>query len=291
MRGSYEIVNRRDFELAHAAQDPEVMISYAPDPAARMPPDLIGEFRGEAGFRHAWQARLDAFEDLRLEPDEVTDLGEGRLLVALRAVGRGTASGVVTDQRGFTLYTFRGGRVVRHESSSTETRPNGPLASVGAMARKRVSRLRPIRSARFLGHCDRLAGGRLVIATDADREPAPSPRRGDCIRAEPSVFAADPRIPADVGEQVEISLGGDVSFVASDEVRDGATDAGLDSETVDALVENYEDAQLDALKTAFLFAAFIVLASFWATRRLPTRLFEELESGTDPPQAGAPAPR
>jgi hypothetical protein len=103
--------------------------------------------------------------------------------------------------------------------------------------------------------------------------------------------AADPRIPADVGEQVEISLGGDVSFVASDEVRDGATDAGLDSETVDALVENYEDAQLDALKTAFLFAAFIVLASFWATRRLPTRLFEELESGTDPPQAGAPAPR
>jgi EmrB/QacA subfamily drug resistance transporter len=95
--------------------------------------------------------------------------------------------------------------------------------------------------------------------------------------------AADPRISEDVGEQVEIRLGGAVSFVSSEQVRDGATDAGLDSETVDALVESYEDAQLDALKTAFLFAAFIVLASFWATRRLPTRLFTELESGPDPP--------
>ena len=59
--------------------------------------------------------------------------------------------------------------------------------------------------------------------------------------------------------------------------------AGLDAETVNSLVEHYEDAQLDALKTAFLFAALIVLASFWATRRLPTRLFAELESGPDPP--------
>jgi EmrB/QacA subfamily drug resistance transporter len=101
--------------------------------------------------------------------------------------------------------------------------------------------------------------------------------------------ASDPRVPADVKQQVEIRLGGDVSFVASDQVRAGAAKAGLDSKTVDAVVEGYEDAQLDALKTALLFAAFIVLASFAATRRLPTRRFEELQSGTDPPEATAPA--
>jgi EmrB/QacA subfamily drug resistance transporter len=95
--------------------------------------------------------------------------------------------------------------------------------------------------------------------------------------------AADPDVPQDVKQQVEIRLGGDVSFVASEEVRDGATEAGLDTETVNTLVEHYEDAQLDALKTAFLFASLIVLASFWATRRLPSRLFAELESGPDPP--------
>ena len=52
-------------------------------------------------------------------------------------------------------------------------------------------------------------------------------------------------------------------------MRAAATEAGVDAATTDALVEDYEDAQLDALKTAFLFAALLVLASFWATRRLP----------------------
>ena len=37
--------------------------------------------------------------------------------------------------------------------------------------------------------------------------------------------------------------------------------------------------QLKALKTAFLFAAFLVLASFWTTRRLPTRRFERAAGG------------
>jgi Major Facilitator Superfamily len=91
--------------------------------------------------------------------------------------------------------------------------------------------------------------------------------------------AADPRIPASVKQQVEIRLGGDVSFVAADQVRAGATEAGVEAAAVDAIVEGYEDAQLDALKTALLFAALIVLASFPATRRLPTRRFDELQSG------------
>ena len=96
--------------------------------------------------------------------------------------------------------------------------------------------------------------------------------------------ATDPRIPEDVKQQVEIRLGGDVSFVASEEVRHGSVGGGRRRRRPsDALVDGYEDAQLDALKTAFLFAAFIVTASFWATRRLPTRPFAEVQSGTHPP--------
>jgi len=87
----------------------------------------------------------------------------------------------------------------------------------------------------------------------------------------------DPQIPADVKKQVEVKLSAGGSFVASDQVRKSATDAGIDSKTVDALVDHYEDAQLKALKTALLFAALIVLASFWATRRLPARRFDELQ--------------
>jgi hypothetical protein len=68
-------------------------------------------------------------------------------------------------------------------------------------------------------------------------------------------------------------------------VRAGATAAGFGPATVDALVGHYEDAQLTALKTAFLFAALLVLVSFWSTRRLPTRRFDELQAGPDPPIA------
>ena len=99
-----------------------------------------------------------------------------------------------------------------------------------------------------------------------------------------SNVAADERISDDVQQRLEVKLSSGGSFVASDQVRAGAEQAGLDDETTDALVEGYEDAQLKALKTALLFAAFIVLGSFWATRRLPTRRFEELaaEPGAAP---------
>jgi EmrB/QacA subfamily drug resistance transporter len=105
------------------------------------------------------------------------------------------------------------------------------------------------------------------------------------ITAFTSNIADDPRVSADVEDQVQVQLSAGGSFVASEEVRAVAKAEGVDPATVDALVENYEDAQLEALKTAFLFAAFLVLASFWTTRRLPTQRFDELQAGPDPPLA------
>jgi len=87
--------------------------------------------------------------------------------------------------------------------------------------------------------------------------------------------ADDPAISKQVSRQVETRLSSGGSFVESSQVRAAAGEAGLDAETTDALVDNYEDAQLEALKTAFLFAGLLVVAAFWATRRLPTRRFDE----------------
>src|SRR3954447_5849137 len=98
--------------------------------------------------------------------------------------------------------------------------------------------------------------------------------------------AGDAQISSDVQGQLETKLSAGGSFVSSDEVRAGATAAGVDPATTDALVEHYEDAQLNALKTAFLFAAFLTLASFWPTRRLPVQRFDELQAGPDPPGPG-----
>jgi EmrB/QacA subfamily drug resistance transporter len=103
------------------------------------------------------------------------------------------------------------------------------------------------------------------------------------ITAFTSNIADDPRVSADVENQVQVQLSAGGSFVASEEVRATASAEGIDPASVDALVENYEDAQLKALKTGFLFAAFLVLASFWTARRLPTQRFDELQTGPDPP--------
>jgi MFS family permease len=100
----------------------------------------------------------------------------------------------------------------------------------------------------------------------------------------------DPRISQDVSDRVKVELSAGGSFVAADEVRAGASAAGLGAGTVDALVENYEDAQLTALKTAFLFAALLVLASFFATGRLPARRFDELAGEAGGEEGGRPPP-
>jgi EmrB/QacA subfamily drug resistance transporter len=94
--------------------------------------------------------------------------------------------------------------------------------------------------------------------------------------------ADDPRIGKAVQEEVEVQLGAGASFVASEQVEATAAETGLDRPTTVALVENYENAQLEALKTAFLFAAFLVIAAFFSTRRLPSRRFDELQTGPDP---------
>jgi MFS family permease len=97
--------------------------------------------------------------------------------------------------------------------------------------------------------------------------------------------ADHPQLTADVKSQVEVRLASGGSFVAADEVHAAATQAGLEPEAVDAIVESYEEAQLTALKIAFLAAGFLVLASFWTTRRLPTKRFDELQQATGPPAA------
>jgi EmrB/QacA subfamily drug resistance transporter len=98
--------------------------------------------------------------------------------------------------------------------------------------------------------------------------------------------ADNPAISAEASEEVGIRVQGRVSFVSADQVETTAADAGLDDAEVDEVVSGYEDAQLNALKTALLFAGFIVLASLAGTRNLPAQRVAELAA----PGAEAPPP-
>jgi EmrB/QacA subfamily drug resistance transporter len=80
---------------------------------------------------------------------------------------------------------------------------------------------------------------------------------------------SNPQVEAGVREQVQTKLAAGASFVPASQVEAAAQDEGVDEATTAELVSDYEDAQLSALKTAFLFAAGLVGIAFFGTRRLP----------------------
>ncbi len=90
----------------------------------------------------------------------------------------------------------------------------------------------------------------------------------------------DPRIPPAVASQTEVAVRAGVSFASSEQVRTRIGEAGLDPDVVDALVADYEAAQLFALKTGLLACALLALVAFPATRQLPS----------DRPSKTAPSP-
>jgi EmrB/QacA subfamily drug resistance transporter len=83
--------------------------------------------------------------------------------------------------------------------------------------------------------------------------------------------SANPQISAAVSEQVGIRLEGDVSFVSTEQVRAAAEKAHLEPAQADALVSDYADAQLRALKTGLLVAALLAGVALFVTGSLPAR--------------------
>lgn len=107
---------------------------------------------------------------------------------------------------------------------------------------------------------------------------------GALVGAFLSNIESDEAIPSEVTDAIAVSIGSDASFVPAASVEEGLQEAGLDDATTEAVVEDYEDAQLGALKGGLLVAAFIALAALLATRSLPAeRLDDRAES--DPAEA------
>jgi ketosteroid isomerase-like protein len=118
VRRGYAAVNRRDFDLARTFYDPDC--KYHPEQAAF--PDSDPVYYGRDGlFRTFWGLQLESFDDIRLDPKEVLDLGD-RLLVTTQMSGHGTGSGVPVNQQLFQLFTIRRGLIVRQEDFSDRAR-------------------------------------------------------------------------------------------------------------------------------------------------------------------------
>jgi ketosteroid isomerase-like protein len=60
----------------------------------------------------AWWARMcEVFGELRFDPDEILDAGDGRFVVVCHVYGRGTHSGASIDGLTFNIWTVRDGKL------------------------------------------------------------------------------------------------------------------------------------------------------------------------------------
>lgn len=98
-------VNRRDFEVLFLALDPGIEYFPAGDV---LPPGMDSISHGHDGYEGVWRQLIDSFEDFRVEPQEVVDMGE-TLIACNRYVGHGSGSGVPIEIPLFQLIKLRNG--------------------------------------------------------------------------------------------------------------------------------------------------------------------------------------
>lgn len=82
-------------------------------------------------------------------------------------------------------------------------------------------------------------------------------------------ISQDDRISPEIASQLTEATASGVDFVLSDQVADAVMHAGVDEDTTTAIVESYEQAQLNSLKAGLLAAALLALASLAFTKELP----------------------
>jgi ketosteroid isomerase-like protein len=113
LQRAYAAANRRDFDVVLVGMGPETEYEYRPSPDF-IAPDQDPVFHGHAGYLRMWGTWLDAFEDLRFEPEQLLDLGD-TMLVTAEVRGHGSGSGVAASERVFQLFELRRGLVVKQE--------------------------------------------------------------------------------------------------------------------------------------------------------------------------------
>lgn len=80
---------------------------------------------------------------------------------------------------------------------------------------------------------------------------------------------ANPEL-SDISNDLAALAEENANFITTDQLRAGAEAAGLSLGQIDALVADYADAQIVALKAAFAVVVFFALIALWYVRRLPS---------------------
>jgi ketosteroid isomerase-like protein len=111
-QGNVEIV-RRSLD-AFSRQGPEAVLPFLDPAIVVVDPDLPGggRFEGHDGFLAFLGQVLDAFDEYRVEPEEIFDAGE-RVVVFLHHQGRGKESGAPIELRDAHVWTIAEDKATR----------------------------------------------------------------------------------------------------------------------------------------------------------------------------------
>lgn len=106
IKRAYEAFARRDNATSRSYYDPEVEFSQpAEEPGG-------GTYRGPDGVTEGFRKWLAAWDDYRVEVEDLSDVGE-HVLAKTRHHGRGKTSGIEVEQVIFQIWTLRNGKIVR----------------------------------------------------------------------------------------------------------------------------------------------------------------------------------
>ena len=100
-----------------------------------------------------------------------------------------------------------------------------------------------------------------------------------------AAVVANPAL-VDIAPELSAAAEKNANFVSVEQVYAGAQAAGLSQEQVDAVVAEYADSQIAALKAAFAVVGICALVALWYVRRLPTDAVAIQAAPASAPAAG-----
>jgi ketosteroid isomerase-like protein len=90
---------------------PDAKVEF-PVPGGGFVGAMGGPFRGPEGFIDGWREWLQAWDEFRIETEELVQAGDGRVLVLAATEGRLKGTDTSVPQKAAALYTVADGRAV-----------------------------------------------------------------------------------------------------------------------------------------------------------------------------------
>jgi hypothetical protein len=105
VRRTIDFFNRKEIDRALDATDPNLEMDWSNSIGP-----LRGVYRGHKEVLKFWQSFLEAWDEVRWDPQEFIEVDETRLIVVNRVRMRGERSGVDVEAIGVQLWTIVAGK-------------------------------------------------------------------------------------------------------------------------------------------------------------------------------------